>query len=248
MKSQQHGFGALGVFSIILVLGIIGFSGWFVWQKSAANETAQDTAAKATPGNKKAAPEKYVVPAGFTLYENADHGFKFAYPTKWGEIIKTRNEAVPTLIAESSENKSANGYVNGKLQIRIDEANTFTQMAAYHAYDVKPVREGSEYTWVVSRLVGDIQGGQKVGEAYDPQPKLAYKDGGLRIYEFKLSHACGEWSDLAFPIGYNFVSITVPAFCDMGVEDTTQERSDKALAEYQAMIAKVASSIRQGTN
>jgi hypothetical protein len=248
MKNPQQGFGAHGVIGVIAVIGIIGLSGWFVWHKSTNNDSSASTQTTTTaPAPSKAtAPEKYIVPDGFTLYEKPDYGFKFAYPTEWGELNKIRNEAEPTLIAETAEKSFTNGYVGGKLSIRVDKATSFSQMAAYHGYDVKPERAGSEYNWIVSSVAPGIENGIKVGDTFDPQPELVYKNGGLRVYQFNLSHACGEWSALAFPVSYNFVSITVPSFCSMNVEAATEADADKALADYKATIVKVAKTIRQG--
>jgi len=83
MKKLQNaqGFSVVEALLVLVILGLIGFSGWFVWQSKAKTEKSLDAAkqssALAAPTPEK--PKKQNNP----IYTSTDHGYSFEYPLSW---------------------------------------------------------------------------------------------------------------------------------------------------------------------
>jgi len=87
LYKQQDGIAHPGIILLILlVLSAIGFAGWRVHEtgKDAkeAESTATNNSSATTPASQQ---NENKIPNGYELYENAELGFKFAYPKEWGE-------------------------------------------------------------------------------------------------------------------------------------------------------------------
>lgn len=252
MHKKQSGFGAVEVIIIVFVLTIIGFASWyFLTSRSKADTTAQKTTSSSNPTEKTntATPETYKVPDGFTTFESGDYGFKFAYPAKWGELTKTSPALNNLMELETPEFQNGAYYTSGQVRVSIAKRSEFKQIALYQVLDVKPVTADGGYNWQISSVRQGMEDQYKVGDLLSPQPEVIYKNGDLQVYQFKLSHACGEWHELAFPtnrkVGDNFVSLKFPNFCEMAIgENYSRQQGEKALAEYRAVIKQIAQSIR----
>lgn len=77
MKTNQNGFSAIEALLIVIILGLVGFTGWFVWHSRRATDTPTDrhtiTAA--------AQPD----PLQHKTYRNTTLGFELSYPQLWGQ-------------------------------------------------------------------------------------------------------------------------------------------------------------------
>ncbi len=95
MKSNQRGFGAVEVALIIVLVGIIGFTGWRVYSANKeVSELDRQLRSQSTtsPATKKQATQETnqsSVPAGWKEYANSQLGFVFSYPESWGEVTQT---------------------------------------------------------------------------------------------------------------------------------------------------------------
>lgn len=88
MIKNEKGFGVVEVILILVIIGIIGFTGWRVYE-------ANREASQVPIDNSTIVPrEKSSVPDGWKKYENKDLSFSFAYPEEWGEVIVS-NETTP---------------------------------------------------------------------------------------------------------------------------------------------------------
>jgi hypothetical protein len=92
MSKNEKGFGVIEVLLIFVILGIIGFTGWRVYE--ANREVSQVPVDKSTVTK----TEKSTIPKGWKEYENKDLGFSFAHPETWGEVSMTNaiNEGAQT--------------------------------------------------------------------------------------------------------------------------------------------------------
>lgn len=82
---NQQGFSHLAILLIVLVLGVVGYAGWRVYQNNQGEDTQQQAApAAAEPAAEEAGGCE--APDGYTIYNNEEIGFCFAYPTEWGDV------------------------------------------------------------------------------------------------------------------------------------------------------------------
>jgi len=84
MKNHQHGFGIVEVIILLVILGLVGLSGWFVWQKQHPDNPVKSASHSTVSNTPPAKDNSYKVPEGYISYENKELGFKFAYPAAWG--------------------------------------------------------------------------------------------------------------------------------------------------------------------
>lgn len=86
MKSQQKGFGLLGIILIILALAAIGFAGWYLWKKqdNSTNKNA-NTSQKDKDSDKSAKdkPKKADPTDDWATYSNVPGSFSFKHPKGW---------------------------------------------------------------------------------------------------------------------------------------------------------------------
>ncbi len=90
-KLNQTGVAHLIAILIVIVVGIVGFTGWKVYDSQKGTKQSLDNSNKSDivkSESKKAEVKKDEpkIPDGFAVYENKEFGFKFAYPKEWGKV------------------------------------------------------------------------------------------------------------------------------------------------------------------
>ena len=88
MKKNQKGFALIEALLILIILLLIAFAGWWVWQsKAKISKTQEDTAnsqSEPAKSDKKAAQKPAVDPtADWKAYSNADGQYSLKHPTSW---------------------------------------------------------------------------------------------------------------------------------------------------------------------
>lgn len=87
----SRGFGAVETILILIIVGIIGGAGWYVWRQSRA-ESPDDSTSQATPQTSEAEtddsaePEGCEAEPGYAVYTNSGPDFCFVYPEDWGSV------------------------------------------------------------------------------------------------------------------------------------------------------------------
>jgi hypothetical protein len=90
LRKNQNGFAVIVGFLVLIGLGVIGFTGWYVYRDkqttgrslNAANYSSNKIADKETPTEKNFSR----VPDDWLVYENKDWGISFKYPPSWGAV------------------------------------------------------------------------------------------------------------------------------------------------------------------
>lgn len=88
MRCSQKGFSIVEILIVILVIGLLGTAGWFVYahQKSKTSEisnTQTDTT------HRKEVTQKVVtIPSDWQWFMGKDSTTKFAYPRSWGNLVE----------------------------------------------------------------------------------------------------------------------------------------------------------------
>ncbi len=104
VKNNQNGFSLTHVLLLLVVVGVVSGSGWYVW--SSNNKTASKVSSNksGTVGNKPSlnkAPAE--TPPNWSSYRNSQLGISFAYPKNW------------TFVDKSAEPASTKSYYVGEL-------------------------------------------------------------------------------------------------------------------------------------
>lgn len=94
---KQKGFSAIEVIIIVVVIGLIGFGGWWVYQANNKPQTSDSTTNNQGQSNEES--------ANLTQYSNTDLGIAFAYPKEWGNVT-TEPGAPSGILLSFSENHS----------------------------------------------------------------------------------------------------------------------------------------------
>jgi hypothetical protein len=251
MHKNQKGFGHAGIILIIVVIGLVGLSGWFVWnknksadQKMTAN-TSQKDSAKGDEDDKTKAP--YVKPENYTSYSKAELNFSLAYPTEWGPL-EPGGSLGSLFNSQTRDNKSNNETnIGGRFGIFADTPEKFFLPIGYD-FGTKVVQKNGEDVWVMQILdafndgTSTVKNGEDLSKAQ--QPKIHRSHSGVKVYEFSNGHAGGVWALLAFKSGDNFIGLKLPYYYPIDVHDDGTETSDPTVKpKYEAQVAEIIDSI-----
>jgi len=97
---NSMGFSAVEVLLILVVIGILGFTGWFVYhsQKVANKDYSSESSVQTSTNQKSTTPSasnaKTKAMATWSDFSNTAIGLKFRYPSDWGQAkFETMNSA-----------------------------------------------------------------------------------------------------------------------------------------------------------
>jgi Tfp pilus assembly protein PilV len=96
------GFSAVEVLLVLVVIGILGFTGWFVYQsRQTANKDYTTQSSAQTPTAKKstitpANDAKTKAMATWSDFSNTTVGLKFRYPSDWGQATFETMNSTPS--------------------------------------------------------------------------------------------------------------------------------------------------------
>jgi hypothetical protein len=241
MKNNQKGFGVVEALVIVLILGLVGFGGWFIWNKNQTNGQSNGNGKDAKSINDAGGKEQesYIVPKSYKVYENTELGIKLAYPEVWDAPQMATNANATLAALLSDETIASTGNVKGGLQIFSSQTQEFEVSANYKGAMLEPEASDGKTVWKVKTAgLEDVV----VGSVYAPAPRVLYEKDNLKVYEFPASHASGAWATLAFAVNDNFVGIATPLFNPS--DGIGQEEFDARRASFNDTLAEVAKTIR----
>lgn len=236
MLENQKGSGHIVVI-VLIVLVLLGATGWFVWNNNRKSDNSEESNTSTSEENKDV-EEQYVIPEGYTVYENDEIGFKFAYPNEWTAPVVVSDSDTALVTTLSDENLSSAGYIKGPVQVFSSPEASFKTNTQYKGAVVSPQTTDGSTAWIVeSSGLGEIE----VGEEYDA--KILHQGDGLTVWEFPASHANSAWNTLVFEIDGTFVGIGSPLFNPS--LDLSQEEFDASRKAFDNSLAEIAKTIRK---
>lgn len=176
-KDGQSGFSTLELLIIIVMLAILSFAGWYVWD-TRQNENAHRAPTMATQQTDTKSgshtPVFSALPNGFSEYKNSAYGLRFGYPTEAGAMSATHMaEALVSMSTPETYNPQHNW--DGGFSVSIFARSGFTFETAKYGATIKP--ESGQ--WVVVAV--NPADSHKVGDVYAmPEKRI---NGGV-AYEF----------------------------------------------------------------
>lgn len=84
MKNCQRGFGAIGVLLVVVIIGIVGGTGWYVWSQRPA-DTVTKSESNESVKEEQAPSEESKIPEGWVQYEDSSLPLSFYYPKDWAK-------------------------------------------------------------------------------------------------------------------------------------------------------------------
>jgi len=88
MKANQEGFSVVEIVLVLVVVGLIGAAGWFVWQSNnktsnKSTDTIQSTSTKSETPTPETAKAKNPYEGWLTYKSTLNSGLTFRYPPNW---------------------------------------------------------------------------------------------------------------------------------------------------------------------
>lgn len=109
-KLSQQSFGAVEAILIVVIIAIVGFTGWRVYDANKSTQVAESSTSVTTVPieDSKEVPKKPEpkIPEGMVEYKNKELGFKMAYPKEWGTIKKSSFADPKLLFGGTFSNKN----------------------------------------------------------------------------------------------------------------------------------------------
>lgn len=240
MKNNQKGFGAVEALVIVLILGLIGFGGWYIWHKSQKNEPSPSNAHSKDRDSSKGQTEEasYNVPEGYTVYEDKESGFTFSYPKEYGSF-SSQGEVNGVQIIKSATPETQYGPgINGVFQVYTYD--TADQAITSRKYGPQIKLQNGK--WIVTEANESDVIGNKVGDVYkDFEGKVpaSQTNKGLAVYTLKSGDEGSEADRLVFVTNGKLHEIYMPTFSD-GLYGG-DEANDKSI--FTALLSNVRDSV-----
>jgi prepilin-type N-terminal cleavage/methylation domain-containing protein len=108
MKINQKGFSVVEILIVIVVVGLLGVAGWFVYGHQKSTKQSSTTQAKSATSSSKETSTSVDRYAGWKTYKSSVEGFSFRYPADW-ELSNTL-DARDTSTKESAALKASNNF------------------------------------------------------------------------------------------------------------------------------------------
>lgn len=216
--SNQKGFTVVEGLLFTLIVVIVAFGGYNVWQNNKNKNTDSNTPAQtestettgsANSETKVTAPEPDNAPEGWQTYKG--DGFSFIYPKTWNTLEDLGDDWQPARIAD------AEGFeVGGGLGFKL----------TYNSKDSSWIIKG------LSRFPDDYQ----VGDEYDLENRVS--DSGVTVYDYTSGDGPFSSTELLFVAGDKMVTIGLPSVCrDSGCSPvSTYDRSE--IISFSEQISK----------
>jgi hypothetical protein len=226
--TNEKGFSAVEAIIILVIIAALGFGGWYVWHsKQDKSKDASTSTAKTSDSDQ--AKKDFELPAGWTLYENKELGFNFAYPEVWG-AIKTADPSSDMLLNVYTEQYTdAMTEVDGRINLSARSAATFTFTPEKYSVTLKPVNNGAQ--WQITEVNPVVEDKYTVGDMYDLQGKHEV-DGGVVYLTTKTDEGC-KMNTYVFVLKDSYALLTTPALCAQG---TPSAQNQTAYDETTATI------------
>jgi hypothetical protein len=238
MKKNQNGFSLPHILLFLVIVAILGFAGWRVYdaQKNANNSLSNaSNANEVVKQEKKEDTYKPVIPEGWKTYSNNEYGFSFAYPQEWGNLeaaapgLGTDYDPYWLLLQKSGTIDQREKYgIKGTLTVAVVsfDFKEFRTVKAGTALEYKADDGGH---WIASTKVDlefdDFKPGDKVSVPVEK------KINGTTIFRVEGGYECDQNAEWWFATKKGVVQIAMPRFNKYVGESTGVCASTKQVSE-----------------
>jgi len=204
--NNQKGFTVVEGLLILLILTVIGFAGYTVWNNnqddsSDSNEATQsqsEDSQKEDTSTKSEVTEEDSAPEGWKTYTGDI--FSFIYPEAWDGLDDLAEDWQPAVTSTASGHNVGGG---------------FGPVLGYNGEDSK---------WYIEEL-GRFPGDRKVGDEFDLESRTSTS--GVTVYDYTSGDGPFSSTALLFVSGDMMVTVGLPSVCD-GSECATESTYKRA--------------------
>jgi hypothetical protein len=221
LSSNHFGFSVVEALLILVALGVLGATGWYVLHaKNKVDNPHKATKTHTTKPQTSVRPPKpsFVLPAGWTWYDNKDLGFKFAYPASWGQA-KAADQSNLLLNVYTDEYDDSASQVRGRINLFARSDSSFTLVPRKYDVTVKPVDHGAQ--WQITEVNPVVAGQYEVGEMYNLQGKQNV-NGGVMYFLSSTDEGC-KMNTYIFVLKAAFAELHTPNLCSMTTVSSANE-------------------------
>jgi type II secretory pathway pseudopilin PulG len=217
MNKNQKGFSLVEVFLIIIIVTILGGTGWYVYNSNKKTNNLLNTTDNTNLLIAKTAKKdshKFTepnIPSDWISFVDKKNGFKFAYPKEYGQFSKSQN---PTTGSSFNSAKPSPPYIEG--------SSDSIHLAVQNVSDsFSTLKYGPTVKFVNNELivqeVNPADSLNKVGEPYKgwlASQEVSKEINGLKVYIIKGGYEGNTYYRYAIANNSKVIIISLPGFYD----------------------------------
>jgi hypothetical protein len=234
MKKSQRGFSAVEVLLILIVMGIVGFAGWYVYH-TRSNSTAATSADITNLGQRKQnnspAPSQLVLQKDYKVYASTTYGFSYAYPNSWGDLSPSANQTTGWFVATTADLGKlpfGQSVLSGTNSFSVHSVDGYTIVANKYGATVKPVNVNGAYSWVVTD-VNPADTTDKPGDTYKVTSFI--NTNGATLYDFTWEDEGGTHGRWVFVAKGNIVTLELADIWTLASQRLCEKASGATLSQ-----------------
>jgi hypothetical protein len=234
MNKNQKGIGAVEILLILVIIGILSGTGWYVYNSNKKTNYLLNSAENTKILNPKSIKKntennrysyKPIIPNGWKVYNNSEYGFSFAYPQEWGNLQTTKpglgSDYDPywLLYTQSRQiDQHDSSGIKGNLDVSVVSMNFKEFRTVKAGTPLEYVNKGSSEFWIASTKVDVESDNYKPGDKV-PIP-IEKKINSKSIFHIEGNYECNQNAEWWFAAAKGIVQIAMPRFSPIGGEPT----------------------------
>ena len=236
-QKNDQGLGALEGLLILVIVGLLGFTGWYVLQAKRSTDKSLLPSSSATPKfKKKVVTQKAAVqlPEGWINYEG--DGFTFGYPGSYGQFTaRSTTQVTGGIQAVLTSSQPATALFKG-----ISTAGLFV-LDNYEATNAPiqsrkygPTIKLENGKWLVTQSSSGDPKSYKIGDTYNEV--TATQKSGTTVYTFTSGDEGNILHTLAFTAKGHLYTLQLPGF-DTGTYASQTANDQKPYDQLSSQLA-----------
>jgi hypothetical protein len=240
-KLNTKGFSVVEAALLVAVLGLLGFAGYTVLKKDKPKQ-ADNPSTQPTQQAKKTTAYTFELPSGYKYYEDTVNGFKFAYPSVYGNIEQKTDQIVGTYIGSSSlQNTFGPGIAGSFILLTHSLKDSITSRKYGPEITLKDGK-----LFVTKPSESDLNK-QNVGDEYidlNKKPVPTQTNGKVIVYDIVGGDEGVTQHKLLFVSNSKLYELEIPSFSEGSFGDTTSTSKPNDPGPYSTFLKNVINSVQ----
>lgn len=240
--NKSSGFSTVEVLLIVVIVAILGFTGWFVYHsKKAADMNLNPDTSTANPG--KTSDKPVTLPDGWSWYQG--DGFKFGYPKEYGSFTASRGDLAGGVkaywISGTTDQPTFAGLIKTDNFALSKYGAPADSPITARKYGPKVKLSGDK--WVVTDDNPSDPKKYKTGDTYPEVKKVV--TGKTSVYEFTSGDEGVVYHTVAFTAGGRLYTLLLPGF-DLGTYGSPAQATPNDQKPYDTLASDIAKTVVVG--